>query len=306
MNVKRIARRTARVLFSILLIASILVFSLSMAVSQMFSANRVNARLFENGFYDRATQSLTEQLEDLQSVLGISPESVMEIVTPDQLQGMLAPYTDALTAQFLEGGPAPEETEYFSEELYELICDTITEEHYDGDIEQLTADRVDAYAELTAAVNNTVNFFPQSLMDKLLGDSIQQKLIPLYRAIGVARRLWLPAVAVLALCVVGLWLLRRRDSLSALRRIAGIGFITGAALFVPAFFIRSYSLPQRLSLSDGLLRRYILTVYSHMTNSLFFITLWVFVVATVLLVLTVILSAKSGGVSCTDRASVLE
>ena len=306
MKMKNIARRVGQILFAILLVASIVIFSLSMAVSHMFSVNRVNARLFQNGFYDRATQTFTEQIESLQSVIGVTPEAVTAIVTPMKLQEMLAPYTDALTKQRLAGGPAPKDTEYFSEELYDLVCDVITEDHYDGDITQLTSDRVDAYNELTGAVNHTVNFFPQSIVNKVLGGEGQQKLTPLYQGVGILRQLWLPAIAVFILSAVGMWLLRSRDSLSALRGIIGTWFITASVLFVPTAFIHSYSLPQRLSLADGLLRRYILTLYSHMTDSLLSITLLIFVVSAVLLVISVILSAKYAPKGCNDRSNVLK
>ncbi len=306
MKQKQVTKQVAQILLSIVAVLSLVVGLLSVTLSVAFSPDRVNARLQQNGFYEFATEAVTKEVEALQSVIAVQTEDLQQVLPAEEIHSMLTPYVDQLNRQFLAGEQAPAPIDYLSDDLYRLVCDIITEEAYAGDTAQLTRDRLDAYSELSEAIVGTLNFFPQSLLERVVGKNMQTKLAPLYRAIGVARNLWLPALLVLMLSATGAFLLRRRETMDAWRGIAGTGFITVSALFVPALFIRLYSLPNRLSLTDGLLRRYILTVYSHMTGSLFTVMLVAFILSAAFLTVTVILSAKSAGTSCVDSADVLQ
>lgn len=299
-------QRIIRVLLSIVLTLSLLVFSLSVSVSLIFSTGGISSRLHKNGFYDFAGLTVEENIESLQSVIGVDTAAVMDVLAHEGADAMLESYTDALNALFLTGGQAPDRISYDSDALYQLICGVITEDVYDGDIAQMEQDRADAYAELTKIISDTLSFFPQSLLKKLTGGTLQARLARVYSLVRVIRVLWLPALLLFLACAAGLFFLRRHDPLSALRGIAGVWFVTGSLLFLPALFIRTYSLPNRLSLADGLLRRYILTVYTQWTSSLFTVMLLVFAAGAVFLTVTIILTAKSGQTSCTAVQNVLE
>lgn len=306
MNKKQTKKSVFRVLLSILLVMAVLTFTVSTALSLIFSVSRVDFRLLETGFYGSAVEEIENEIHALQSVIDIPSEKVFAILSPDEIQEMLAPYTSAITRQFLAGGKSPQKIEYLSDELYQLVCDTITEEHYGGDIEQLTADRLDAYEELVAVVTGTLNFFPQSILNKLFSQSTSTKLAPVYRAIALVGQLRFPALILFVLCVAGLLWLHRKNMIAGLRKMAGTCFITASVLFVPTVFVYLYSLPERLSLADGLLRQYLLTLYTYMTGSLLNVTLWVFAITLVLLIVTVIFSAKYAPKSCNDRSNVLK
>ena len=268
------------VLFTILLIGSILCG----IITVIFDATALTARLEQQAFTDFATAQLTEKLSSLQGIIAVDFTQLQKAVAAEQIRPILQDYIRQVNATVFSGAPAPAQITYQHDDIYALVCEVITKEQYGNDTAQMKEDRQAAYADLTAAVSETLSFFPQTLYNT--ADQILQKagisLPTLYTFVSICCTLTYILIPLTILTAVGIVFCSKQKQ-SGLLIVGGCGFLTASVYFLSGVFMRDFSLINRLSLSDGLLRRYILAMMQHIGDASFITVTIVFVLFTLLL-----------------------
>ena len=290
--------------FSVSLIASVFCITVSLC----FSPNILKRRLEKQDFSGLAMSIITENMEDFQSVINLPTETLLTAIPAADIQDNLGRYTDGVNRLLLAGEKSDFAVKVPTTALEKLIADAITPAHYNGDLKQMEADRAAAVAEITGSIEQTLAFFPTSLLDKVTakaekgGFSIQT----VYRTVRYIRYaiipcllLWIGSAVLLLAMNCGRWE-------ASLRLVAGNWFITASVLFLPMLFLHSYAPLNRLSLSEGLLRQYILTLGAHIQGSMFTAPLIFFAVGLVFLLFSLYFSAKNTQSSCTDAENVVK
>lgn len=170
-------------------------------------------------------------------------------------------------------------------------------------------DRADAYRDIVALVNETLQFFPQSLWDKavdLVKTNTGLTMASVYRLIAIVRILQYVFLLLTVGSVAALYFLGKDAWTNTLRYIAGIWFISGSVIFLPIVFMRSFTLMNRLSLSDGLLRRYILGLVDYIRNCVFRTSLLIFLIGLAALAVALVFCVKYPQKTCKAEETVLE
>lgn len=299
---------TTRVVLTILFVLGLLVTLCAFAVSAMFSANGTKRALRGQELPALAMQEIADNVEDLQGIINVETEKILETVPAETVEKELTAYTDALTERLLCGADNLYAVQFDSPALREMVESAITPELYVKNPEQLQKDRDAAYAEIVGVIDSRLAFFPQTLFDKVttaVQDSTGITKERFYALCARFSALRLPALLFTLVMGGALILTRRREWLPALRYVAGVGFVTGSAVFLPALFLQRYTLFERLSLSDGLLRRYILCVLHHMRSALFTTALCCFLFFLLFLAVTLFFSAKKIAKTCKTAENVL-
>lgn len=308
MKEKSVLFVTTRVVLTILFVLGLLVTLCAFAVSAMFSANGTKRALRGQELPALAMQEIADNVEDLQGIINVETEKILETVSAETVEKELTAYTDALTERLLCGADNLYAVQFDSPALREMVESVITPELYVKDPEQLQKDRDAAYAEIVGVIDSRLTFFPQTLFDKVttaVQDSTGITKERFYALCARFSALRLPALLFTLVMGGALILTRRREWLPALRYVAGVGFVTGSAVFLPALFLQRYTLFERLSLSDGLLRRYILCVLHHMRSALFTTALCCFLFFLLFLAVTLFFSAKKIAKTCKTAENVL-
>lgn len=299
---------TTRVVLTILFVLGLLVTLCAFAVSAMFSANGTKRALRGQELPALAMQEIADNVEDLQGIINVETEKILETVSAETVEKELTAYTDALTERLLCGADNLYAVQFDSPALREMVESVITPELYVKDPEQLQKDRDAAYAEIVGVIDSQLAFFPQTLFDKVttaVQDSTGITKERFYALCARFSALRLPVLLFTLVMGGALILTRRREWLPALRYVAGVGFLTGSAVFLPALFLQRYTLFEGLSLSDGLLRRYILCVLYHMRSALFTTALCCFLFFLLFLAVTLFFSAKKIAKTCKTAENVL-
>ncbi len=302
MKMQKIITVCLSALFSLLLIVTVAVS----ALAAVCTPRAVERRLARKGFYALATESITTEIGHLESVIGIPTADIMKTVPDETVKGLLQPYVLATAEQLLRGGEAPAPITFQSDTLYALVCSVITAEQYGNDTAQMEEDRAAAYADLTAAIEETLTFFPATLFDTALGIlTSEQQIDTLYATIHLLCRLVLPAVLLSLLCGGGILWYRKNDALRALKVLGGCWSITGAVLFFCSLFaLAGNHLLDKFSLSDGLLRRFVLALFDNAATSIMVITAVCFGIGIVLLAVAIWQTAVK--TPCTNAQTVVE
>lgn len=308
MKEKTVLFVVVRVVLTILFVAALLMTLVTFAVSAMFSEKAAKRALQKEDLPTLAMQEIADNVEDLQGIINVETDKILSTVSRETVERELTAYTDALTARLLCGADKLYAPQFESDMLREIVDSVITPELYKNDPSQMQKDRDAAYAEIVGVIGGELAFFPQTLLDKLSSVVQDNTGISSERFYGTVRRL--SSLRFLLLCLTAalgaaLFFTRRRAWLDSLRYIAGVGFITGSAVFLPALFLQRYTLLDRLSLSDGLLRRYILCLLHHMRTSLFTTALCCFLLFLLLLAVILFLCAKKTAKTCKDAENVL-
>lgn len=284
-------------LFSMALTVSVA----SIAVSLCFSPHTITDKLEKQDFSAFAMSEIAENLKDYQSVISVPTESLVAALPLSELEETLYRYTDGVSRLLLAGEESDLTVSFSTAALEELIHSTITPAHYADHIQELEKDRADAMSEITNTIRNTLSFFPASLFEKVMGLLTKDGRLSvnaLYRALRIMRYALFPALLILAISAALLIRIERDKKQKALRSLAGNWFITASVLFLPTAFL-SRTLPlNRLSLSDCLLRRYILALGEHLQSGVLTVTCVCFLLGLLLLLFTLYLSAKSTKSSC--------
>lgn len=308
MKEKTVLFVVVRVVLTILFVAALLMTLVTFAVSAMFSEKAAKRALQKEDLPTLAMQEIADNVEDLQGIINVETDKILSTVSRETVERELTAYTDALTARLLCGADKLYAAQFESDTLREIVDSVITPELYKNDPSQMQKDRDAAYAEIVGVIGGELAFFPQTLLDKLSSVVQDNTGISSERFYGTVRRL--SSLRFLLLCLTAalgaaLFFTRRRAWLDSLRYIAGVGFITGSAVFLPALFLQRYTLLDRLSLSDGLLRRYILCLLHHMRTSLFTAALCCFLLFLLFLAVILFLCAKKTAKTCKDAENVL-
>lgn len=286
------------VLFALLLTVSVTLC----AITAVCAPRAVERRLERNGFYTLALEHIATEIGHLESVIGIPTADILDTVPDETVKALLQPYVLATAQQLLRGGEAPDAVAFQSDALYNLVCTVITEQQYNGDTAQMTEDRQAAYADLAAAVSDTLTFFPATLFDTaveiLAGE---QRMTAVYAAIRLARILLLPAVLLTLLCGGSILVMGRKDLARALKTVGGCWSITGSVLFFASLFtLAGNHLLDKFSLSDGLLRRFVVALFQNAAFGIVTVTAVCFGLGVVVLAVAI---AKT---TCTHNKSVVE
>lgn len=300
-----ICKAVACVLFVLSLIGSIV----CAAISMMFSTKAIEKQLKDQGFYTFAMQEIEKNISDLQGVIGVESAAVLNAIPADTVETLLHDYTHTVTENLFTGKQDVATVSFTSNAVYQLVCAAVTPEQYGDDTAQMEADRQDAYADLTAAVNESLAFFPQTLYDKIT-DALEQsglRLQTVYTAIHITQKCTIPLILFTVVCSIGIIFCNVKNRSRGLRTAAGCAFITSSVFFLVAVFMRDFSLLNRLSLSDGLLRRYILTIIDNMSSGIFTVVTVAFILAALLLIgaiaWEVTVSRKN---TCTDQQTMVQ
>lgn len=299
---------TTRVVLTILFVLGLLVTLCAFAVSAMFSANGTKRALRKQELPALAMQQIADNVEDLQGIINVETEKILETISSETVEKELMAYTDSLTERLLCGADNLYAVQFDSPALREMVESVITPELYVKDPEQLQKDRDAAYAEIVGVIDSRLAFFPQTLFDKVttaVQDSTGITKERFYALCARFSALRLPALLLTLALGTALFFTRRHACLSSLRYVAGVGFLTGSAVFLPALFLQRYTLFERLSLSDGLLRRYVLCVLHHMRSALFTTALCCFLFFLLFLAVTLFFSAKKIAKTCKAAENVL-
>lgn len=296
-----------RVLLSGGFVLSLICSILCICVAGTFSPAAVERQLKADGFYAFADDCVAEELSALQGVIGVDSDDLHATVSEQELTPLLRSYTDAVSRHVLYGEQTDETVAFRSEALYALVCDAITEEHYHGNTVQLETDRRDAYNDLVTAVDNTLSFFPTKLYtsatDILAKGGV--RLSTVYAVIRILRIAVWPCLLLTVLTGVGIFLCDRRRTAVNLRTAGGCAFLTGAVFCMLTVFMGRYSLLSRLSLGDGLLRRYILAMFENGETTVFLTTLTVLCIGAVLLVFGILHQVFANS-TCKPQENVIE
>ncbi len=301
MKTRKIISVCLAALFTLLLVITV---ALS-ALSAVCTPRAVERKLAREGFYTFAAEDLATELSHLESVIGIPTADILKTVPDETLKTLLQPYVLATAEQLLRGGKAPTPITFQSDTLYSLVCSAITAEQYGNNTAQMEEDRTAAYADLTAAVEETLTFFPATLFDTAVDILANDKKIDaVYAAVHLLCRLALPAALLTLLCGGGILLIRKNDFIRALKLVGGCWSITGAVLFFASLFtLVGNHLLDRFSLSDGLLRRFVIALFENAATGIVVITTVCFFLGIALLVAALLLTAKK---PCTDKENVVE
>lgn len=299
---------TARVVLTALFVLGLLVTLCAFAVSAMFSADGTKRALRKQELPALAMQQIADNVEDLQGIINVETAKILETISSETVEKELMAYTDALTERLLCGADNLYAVQFDSPALREMVESVITPELYVKVPEQLQKDRDAAYAEIVGVIDSRLAFFPQTLFDKVstaVQDSTGIAKERFYALCAQISALRLPALLLTLALGTALFFTRRHACLSSLRYVAGVGFLTGSAVFLPALFLQRYTLFERLSLSDGLLRRYVLCVLHHMRSALFTTALCCFLFFLLFLAVTLFFSAKKIAKTCKAAENVL-
>jgi len=290
------------VLFVISLVLTVFVAALSASCTP----KAVERRLARQGFYELAADRIRIEVEGLQSVIGIPTEDVLQTIPDDTIKSLLKPYVLAVSEQLLCGSTAPAEIDFQSDGLYALVCEVITEQQYGGDTAQMAEDRAAAYADLRAAVNDTLSFFPTTLFDTAMNILAKDGASDtVYAAIRLLRKLVVPCIVLTLLCGGGILLYGRKDLLTSLKTLAGCWSVTAALLFFSSLFaFVGNHLLDRFSLSDGLLRRYVLALFDNAAAGIITVTAITFALGVALLAVAIVFIAVK--TPCADEKTVVE
>lgn len=299
---------TARVVLTALFVLGLLVTLCAFAVSAMFSADGTKRALRKQELPALAMRQIADNVEDLQGIINVETEKILETISSEAVEKELMAYTDALTERLLCDADNLYAVQFDSPALREMVESVITPELYVKVPEQLQKDRDAAYAEIVGVIDSRLAFFPQTLFDKVstaVQDSTGIAKERFYALCAQISALRLPALLLTLALGTALFFTRRHTCLSSLRYVAGVGFLTGSAVFLPALFLQRYTLFERLSLSDGLLRRYVLCVLHHMRSALFTTALCCFLFFLLFLAVTLFFSAKKIAKTCKAAENVL-
>ncbi len=302
MKIKKIITVCLAVLFVLLLLVTV-AFS---ALAAVCTPRAVERRLDKNGFYALATESLATEIGHLESVIGIPTAEILKTVPDETVKALLQPYVLATAEQLLRGGKAPAPITFQSDALYNLVCSVITEQQYGNDTAQMAEDRAAAYTDLTVAVEETLTFFPATLFDTAIeilagGQSIDT----LYAALRLTRRLVLPAMLLTLLCGGGILLIRKKDFPRALKALGGCWSVSGAVLFFSSLFaLAGNHLLDKFSLSDGLLRRFVIALFENAATSIVAVTAVCFGLGVIVLAAAILQTAVKA--PCANTQTVIE
>lgn len=302
MKIQKVITTILCILFVISFAATVLVT----AVTAACAPKAVERRLARSGFYTLAEERIRFEVENLQSVVGIPTQDVLDAIPPATVKELLKPYVIAVSERLLLGGAAPTEIDFQSDALYNLICSVITEQQYNGDTAQMAEDRAAAYADLTAAISDTVSFFPISLFDTAMEILAKNgSLDTVYATIRLLRKLVAPLIVFTLLLSGGILLYGKKNLQKALKTLAGCWSITASVLFFGSLFaLIGNHLLDKLSLADGLLRRYVLALFNNAVASTITITAIAFALGVGLLAVSIVWIAVK--LSCTAKKTVVE
>lgn len=298
-----------RILLSAVFSAALIASVLSITVSLCFSLHTVTRRLEKQGFSDFALSEIAKNMEDFQSVIGVPTETLLAAIPTDDIQKTLYRYTDGVNRLLLAGEKTDLSVSFSTDALKELIESEITPDHYKGNLKQMEKDRAEAISEITAAVQGTLSFFPTTLFDKmtaLITKSSGFSTKTVYDAVRYIRYAVFPSLLLLLCSAVLLVFMKWEQKRTALRALAGKWFITASVLFLPTFFLTGNTPLNRLSISDCLLRRYILALGAHMQSCILTVSLVFFLIGLVFLLFTLYLSAKNAQSPCTEPENVIK
>ena len=224
MKTQKILTVCLAVLFTILLFTTVALA----AITVVCTPRAIERRLDRHGFYALATESIQTEIGHLESVIGIPTADVLQTIPHETVKALLKPYVLATAQQLLHGGQAPDAIAFQSDTLYNLVCAVITEQQYDGDTAQMAEDRAAAYADLVAAVNDTLTFFPATLFDtamEILAGG--ERINTVYAVVRLIRKLVLPTLLLTLLCGGVIVWIGRKNIIAPLKTIGGCWSITG-------------------------------------------------------------------------------
>ncbi len=302
MKMQKIITVCLAVIFVLLLIVTVAVSSLAAVCTPQAVEHRLNRQ----GFYMAATESIRTEIGHLESVIGIPTADILQTVPDETIKSLLKPYVLATAAQLLHGEQAPAAVSFQSDALYALVCDVITAEQYGDDTAQMEEDRAAAYADITTAIEETLTFFPATLFDTAMGILASERQVDtLYTTLRLLCRLVLPAVLLTLLCGGGILWYRRKSLVGALKTLGGCWSITGAVLFFCALFtFVGNHLLDKFSLSDGLLRRFIVAVFENAAAGVMTVTAVCFALGLAVLGLAIAMLVVKK--PCVEQENVVE
>lgn len=298
-----------KIITTVLAVLFVLFLTLSVGLSALCAAcspKAVERRLERNGFYPLAVEAVKTEVGNLESIIGIPTADIVKVIPDATIEALLKPYVLATAEQLLRGGEAPQATAFTSDALYTLVCTVITAEQYNNDTVQMEEDRMAAYEDLTAAVNDTLTFFPTSLFDTAMEIlASKQQVEKLYATIAMIRKLLTPTLLLTALCGGGLVFYRQKELFKAIKLVAGCWAITGSVLFFGSLFtLAGNHLLDKFGLSDGLLRRFVLALFENAASSILTATAICFTLG--ILLLAAVIAVIAVKTSCTKNENVVE
>ena len=298
MKAQKIITVCLAILFTLLLLVTV-TFT---ALSAVCAPRAVERRLERNGFYTLAVDSIQTEIGHLESVIGIPTADILKTVPDETVKNLLKPYVLTTAEQLLRGGDAPVSVDFQSDALYTLVCSVITEEQYDGDTAQMAEDRAAAYADLKAAVDDTLSFFPATLFDTAMNIlASKQRVNTLYATVRLVRKLVLPAILLTLLCGGALLVYRKKDRIPTLKLLGGCWSITGCVLFFASLFtLAGNHLLDKFSLSDGLLRRFVVALFQNAAVGIITVTAVCFALGVAVLAVAIVKT------TCVAKETVIE
>lgn len=302
-------KKALRIISCIGFVISLLLTVFCTACYFAFNVPSVQNTLQRTGFYEKTLRQVEAEVTDLQSVINIETDAIMQALQSEQIVTLAENYTAVINQNLLTGSAKPSDLTFSSDALERLISDTITPSQYGDDTAALEADRADAYADLTAAVQQALAFFPQSLFDtaKEIAVDYGVPLQTFYDAVGYLQKAALPLAILTALLAFAVIYCHRENKPRALRTVAGLTTVPLSLFFFISIIMRGTSLFSRFSLADGLLKEYILALFRHVGDSAMLIIGIPFFIGVVTLFAAIIWEAASNKKNtCAQNETVIQ
>lgn len=293
MNTQRKSTIIIKILLFILFVIALISSVFTVSVSQMLSQKAVEKRLEKNGFYTLLEEDFSTNIEELHSVIGIDTAALLQMIDMQEMQVALQEYTATVTAKLFDGTDKDFVPQVSLDKAETLIQKTFSPEQYGENTVLMEIDRQAALSDIKNVIVHTIEFFPLSLYDKV-AEIVDGKVSfqTVYTTIRWIKRA-VPLCVALTMISGGLLVFLTKDRKAGLRHISGTGFIVTAVLLFPVTLLRFGPLLQKLSLADGLLRRFVFAVLETIGNGYLFTALCWFLGFALFFVGSVIFSAIS-------------
>lgn len=287
----------------VLLVFFIVACVLCVALYGMFSVKGVKRQLEKNGFYEIAEQTLLNRVEEWQSVVPVQPKAVLDTITPAVWKQAVEQYATELATHFLQGGAVPKAEVPQSDAVYQLICKALPDEVYKEIPQMAEIDRQAAFSDLSTAITGALDFFPSTLLTAIEKSGVPFNTIHL--VVKWATRL-IPVFGFFVILIAGLLMVSEKNTVTALRKIGGIGSVTSAVLFFPVVFINLPSFFEKFGLAEGCLRQFLSAVLQQGVQGILTPAGVCMVAGFLLYVICVIITAVKQTNTCADEKSVIK
>lgn len=290
---KKIALGALNFVLSLLIVISLIAASLSHLFFNVFTNSDLYVEnCLTEEFYDAAYSEVEAYVRKATaSVVSIDEADMKEVLDRDQIRNIANIYAENYIRRIFDGRDFEEIPPFESEDMKNLVRNTIyngvTEAGFEISEEQLDADSEEAYELLRGYVDSSVKFIPSVL------DGAIAKAGSIVSALSVLSPALTASAIVFAVCIVIKLIANAKKGLSsAALSVVAPAWIASAVCFAPFVVIHLYDVTSRLAVTPGTsLYIYLCGLINTVLNGGFRFTLTVFIVLTVLLIISIVFAS---------------